>query len=82
MLVRKLAVILSCLGVVLRLFMFAHGMVMLSLMMVMGGGVVMTGRSMMMLCRWMFSHLNALPLSWAGHNLDCPTFPCRRGNYT
>jgi hypothetical protein len=61
MLVRKLAVILSCLGVVLRLFVFAHGMMMLSLMMVMGGGVVMTGRSVMMLCRWMFSHLNALP---------------------
>jgi hypothetical protein len=37
--------------------------VMLSLMMVMRGGMVMAGRSMMMFGRRMFRHLNVLPLS-------------------
>jgi hypothetical protein len=36
--------------------------VMLSLMMVMRGGMVMTGRGVMMLGRRMFRHLNVLPV--------------------
>jgi hypothetical protein len=48
--------------VVLRLFVFAHRVVMLSLMMVMRGGMVMTGRGMVMLGRRMLRHLNVLPV--------------------
>ena len=54
---------LGSLRVVLRLFVFAHRVVMLSLMMVMRGGMVMTGCGVMMLSRRMFRHLNVLPLS-------------------
>ena len=53
---------LGSLRVVLRLFVFAHRVVMLSLMMVMRGGMVMTGRGVMMLGRRMFRHLNVLPV--------------------
>lgn len=63
MLVRKLAMFLGGLCVVLRLFVFAHRVVMVSLMMVMRGGMVMAGRRVMMLRRRMFRHLNVLPLS-------------------
>jgi hypothetical protein len=63
MLVREFAVFLSGLRVVLSLFVFAHRVVMLSLMMMMRGGMVMAGRGMMMLSRRMFRHLNVLPLS-------------------
>jgi hypothetical protein len=62
MLVRKLAMFLGGLGVVLRLFVLAHCVMMLSLMMVMRGGVVMASRGVMMLGRRMFRHLNVLPL--------------------
>jgi hypothetical protein len=62
MLVGELAVFLSGFGVVLRLFVFAHRVVMLSLMMVMRGGMVMTGCGVMMLGRRMFRHLNVLPV--------------------
>ena len=63
MLVGEFAVFLGGLRVVLRLFVFAHRVVMLSLMMMMRGGMVMTGRGMMMLSRRMFRHLNVLPVS-------------------
>jgi hypothetical protein len=63
MLVRQFAVFLSGLRVVLRLFVFAHRVVMLSLMMMMRGGMVMACRGMMMLGRRMSRHLNVLPLS-------------------
>jgi hypothetical protein len=63
MLVRLFAVFLGGLRVVLRVFVFAHRVVMLSLMMVMRGGMVMAGRDMVMLGGRMFRHLNVLPLS-------------------
>lgn len=62
MLVGELAMFLGSLRVVLRLFVFAHRVVMLSLMMVMRGGMVMTGCGVMMLGRRMFRHLNVLPV--------------------
>jgi hypothetical protein len=62
MLVREVAMFLGSLRVVLRVFVFAHRVVMLSLMMVMRGGMVMTGRGVMMLGRRMFRHLNVLPV--------------------
>jgi hypothetical protein len=40
-------------GVLLGLFMLAHGVVMRGLMVVVGGGVMMGGRLMMMLVRRM-----------------------------
>ena len=46
MLVRLFTVFLGGLRVVLRVFVFAHRVVMLSLMMVMRGGMVMAGRGM------------------------------------
>ncbi len=54
---------LGSLRVVLGVFVFAHRVVMLSLMMVVRGGMVMTGRGVMMLGRRMFRHLSVLPLS-------------------
>jgi hypothetical protein len=62
MLVRKLAMFLGGLGVVLCLFMLAHCVMMLGLMMVMRGGVMMASRGVMMLGGRMFRHLNVLPL--------------------
>ena len=60
-LVREHAMFLSALGVILRFFVFAHRVMVLSLVMVMRGGVVVTGR-VVMLCRWMFCQLSVLPL--------------------
>ncbi len=63
MLVGEVAMFLGSLRVVLGVFVFAHRVVMLSLMMVVRGGMVMTGRGVMMLGRRMFRHLSVLPLS-------------------
>jgi hypothetical protein len=60
--VRKLAVFLSGLCVILRFLVLAHRVVVLSLVMVMRGGVVVTGRVMVMFSRRMFCHLSVLPL--------------------
>jgi hypothetical protein len=60
--VRKLAVLLSGLCVILRFLVLAHRVVVLSLVMVMRGGVVVTRRVVMMLGRRMFCHLSVLPL--------------------
>jgi hypothetical protein len=59
-LVRELAMFFRGLGVVLGLFVFAHCVVVLSLMAMMRSGVVMTGRVVMMLGRRTFCHLNVL----------------------
>jgi hypothetical protein len=58
----KLAVFLSDLCVILRFLVLAHRVVVLSLVMVMRGGVVVTGRVMVMFSRRMFCHLSVLPL--------------------
>jgi hypothetical protein len=60
--VRKFAVFLSGLCVILRFLVLAHRVVVLSLVMVMRGGVVVTGRVMVMFSRRMFCHLSVLPL--------------------
>jgi hypothetical protein len=60
--VRELAVLLSGLCVILRFLVLAHRVVVLSLVMVMRGGVVVTRRVVMMLSRRMFCHLSVLPL--------------------
>jgi hypothetical protein len=59
MLLRELAVVLSGLGVLLRLFVFAHRVVVLGLKVVMRGRVVVTSRGLMVLGRRMFRHLSA-----------------------
>ena len=59
---RKLAVFLSGLCVILRFLVLAHRVVVLSLVMVMRGGVVVTRRVMVMFSRRMFCHLSVLPL--------------------
>jgi hypothetical protein len=64
MLVGEFAMFLGRLRVMLGVFVFAHRVVMLRLMMVMRGGMVMTGRGVMVLGRWMFRHLSVLPLTW------------------
>ena len=58
-LVRELAMFLGGLGVLLRLFVFAHRVVVLGLEVVMRRRVVMTSRGLMVLRRRMFRHLSA-----------------------
>jgi hypothetical protein len=63
MLVGKLAVLLSCLRVLLGLFMFADRVMVLRLMMVMRGSMMVSSCVVMVLTRWMFRclcHLDAL----------------------
>ena len=63
MLVGKLAVLLSCRGVLLGLFMFADRVMALRLMMVMRSRMMVSGCVVMVLARWMFGrlcHLDAL----------------------
>jgi hypothetical protein len=60
--VRKFAVFLSGLCVILPFLVLAHRVVVLSLVMVMRRGVVVTGRVMVMFSRRMFCHLSVLPL--------------------
>ena len=65
MLVGKLAVLLSCRGVLLSLFMLADRVMVLRLMMVMRGRMMMSSCVVMVLTRWMFRflcHLDALCL--------------------
>jgi hypothetical protein len=61
-LVREFAMFLSGRRVMLGLFVFAARVVMIGLMVVMRGGVVVTGRSVVMFGRRMFCHLSVLPL--------------------
>jgi len=63
MLVGKLAVLLSCRGVLLGLFMLADRVMVLRLMMVMRGRMMVSSCVVMVLTRWMFRclcHLHAL----------------------
>jgi hypothetical protein len=63
MLVGKLAVFLSCRGVLFGLFMLANRVMVLRLMMVMCGRMVVSSCMVMVLTRWMFRclcHLDAL----------------------
>ena len=63
MLVGKLAVLLSCRGVLLGLFTLADRVMVLRLMMVMGGRMMVSSCVVMVLTRWMFRflcHLDAL----------------------
>jgi hypothetical protein len=55
----KLAMFFGRLRVMLRLFVLAHRVMVLSLMVIMGG-VVMTGRGVMMFGGRVFRHLGAL----------------------
>ena len=57
MLVGKLAVLLSCRGVLLGLFMFADRVMVLRLMMVMRSRMMVSGCVVMVLARWMFRRL-------------------------
>jgi hypothetical protein len=59
MLVRELAMLFGGLGVLLRLFVLAHSVVVLGLKVVMRGRGVMTSRGLMVLRRRMFRHLSA-----------------------
>jgi hypothetical protein len=64
MFVSKLAMLMSRSCVVLGFVVLAACMVMFGLMMMMGRRVVVSGRLMMMLTRWMLRHLNFLLLNW------------------
>jgi hypothetical protein len=76
-LVRELAVFLSGLGVLLRLLVFTHRVVMLGLKMVMCGRVVMTSRVLMVLRRRMFRHLSTPLLRIASDpKVNRSIFPC------
>ena len=59
MLMRELAMFLGGSRVLLRLFVFAHRVVVLGLEVVMRGRLVMTSRGLMVLRRRMFRHLSA-----------------------
>jgi hypothetical protein len=75
-LVRELAMFLSGLGVLLRLFVLAHRVVVLGLKVVMRRRVVMTSRGLMVLRRRMFRHLSAPLLRIASDpKVDRPIFP-------
>jgi hypothetical protein len=63
MLMGKLALVFSCFGVFLRVFVFAELMMMGRLMMVMRGGVMVSGGGLVMLARRMrgrFGHVFVL----------------------
>ena len=81
MLVRELAMFLGGRCMMLRLLVLAAHVVMIGLMVVMRSGVMVTGRSVVMLGRRMFCHLSMLPLvsNWDGPKLNRPTFPVSRG---
>ena len=69
MLVGKLAVLLSCRGVLLGLFMLADRVMVLRLMMVMRGCMMVSSCVVMVLTRWMFRflcHLDALCMVISG----------------
>jgi hypothetical protein len=72
MFVSKLAMLMSRSCVVLGFIVLAECVVMFGLMMMMGRRVVVSGRLMMMLTRWMLRHLNFLLLE-----LDIPPTPSR-----
>ena len=80
MLVGKLAVLLSCRGVLLGLSMLADRVMMLRLMMVMRSRVMVSSCVVMVLTRWMFRflcHLDALCMRRMGLGVFSPNF---RGN--
>jgi hypothetical protein len=64
MFVSKFRVLMSRGCVLLGFVVLAESVVMLGLMMMMRRGVVVSGRLMMMLTRWMLRHLNFLLLNW------------------
>ena len=69
MLVGKLAVLLSCRGVLLGLFMLADRVMVLRLMMVMRGCMMVSSCVVMVLTRWMFRflcHFDALVCASSG----------------
>jgi hypothetical protein len=77
MFVGKLAMFQRRFCVLLRLVVFADRMVMLSLMVVMRGGMVVGGRLVVMLTRRMFRclcHLDVLPFKRGWGKTDGPTF--------
>ncbi len=70
MLVGKLAVLFSCRGVLLGLFMLADRVMVLRLMMVMRGRMMVSSCVVMVLARWMFRclcHLDALCMRRLGY---------------
>ena len=74
MLVGKLAVLLSCRGVLLGLFMLADRVMVLRLMMVMRGRMMVSSCVVMVLTRWMFRflcHFDALVCVVWGRNVQC-----------
>jgi hypothetical protein len=77
MFVRELAMFFSCFRVMLRLFVFAHRVMVVSLMVMMGGGVVMTCRGVMMFGGRVFRHLSALRFDWvwSDRRRQSPIFP-------
>jgi hypothetical protein len=73
MFVSKLAMLMSRSCVVLGFVVLAECVVMLGLMMMMRRGVVVSGRLMMMLTRWMLRrlcHLNFLVLNFPSETSD------------
>ena len=64
MFVSKFRMLMSRSCVLLGFVVLAESVVMLGLMMMMRRGVVVSGRLMMMLTRWMLRHLNFLLLNW------------------
>jgi hypothetical protein len=81
MLVGKLAVLLSCLGVLLGLFMFADRVMVLRLMMVMRGSMMVSSCVVMVLTRWMFRclcHLDALFYALSCDNVTAIAEPSRQ----
>jgi hypothetical protein len=78
MFVRGLAMLAGGRCVVLRLFVLAARVMMLSLMVVMRCSVVVTSGGVMMLARRMFCHFSVLPCSDLGRTMfNRPTFPER-----
>ena len=70
MLVGELAMLLSCRGVLLGLFMLADRVMMFRLMMVMRGRMMVSSCVVMVLARWMFRclcHLDALCMRRLGY---------------
>jgi hypothetical protein len=79
--VREFAMFLSGRRMMLGLCVLAACVVLLSLMMVMSGGVVVAGRSVVMLARRVFCHFAVLPRSDLGRTMfNRPPFPGRPRN--
>ena len=70
MLMGVLAMIFGRRGVILRVFVFAHFMMMGRLMMVVSGGVVVSGGSLVMLARRMLGRFGHVFLPENGRSTD------------